>query len=296
MRKLIFALLLIATPTWATNANILVSIKPLQLLISSLTEGEQTVEYLISPNVSPHDYALRPSDVRRIRQADLVIWVGDELEPFLSKPLSQTQRAQLALLELKDLQLISGEKAHQQHQHAEHHHEVDPHIWLGPAESRVIAKAITEQLIKFNPEQRIHLQQQLQRFNQRLDQLNKKIDQQLRPVKQQGYFVFHDGYSYFERQFKLNRLGEFTINPQRRPGAKTLQYIRQNLEQGSAQCIFAEPQFDGALLHTISEDSGAKIGLLDPLGIAVVPNAQSYFQLLQNMADAYRNCLSSEQA
>ncbi|WP_411993223.1 zinc ABC transporter substrate-binding protein ZnuA [Agarivorans sp. DSG3-1] len=292
MRKLFFIVMLIAAPSWAANPNILVSIKPLQLIVTSLTEGELAVDYLVSPNVSPHDYALRPSDVRAIREADLLIWVGDELEPFLSKPLSQTDTSQLALLDLPGLDHIDGDKGHEHHDHEGHHHDVDPHIWLGPSEARVIAAAITEKLISKMPETSEHFQQQLTRFNQHLDKLEQSIGQQLAPVQQQGYFVFHDGYSYFERQFALNRLGEFTINPQRRPGAKSLLNIRQQLEQGKAKCIFAEPQFDGALLESISQHSGAKISMLDPLGISVNNNKDGYFELLQQLADAYSDCLS----
>ncbi|WP_427980515.1 zinc ABC transporter substrate-binding protein ZnuA [Agarivorans sp.] len=289
MRKLFFTLMLITFPSWASNPNILVSIKPLQLLLSSLTEGQYQIDYLVSPNVSPHDYALRPSDVRALRQADLVIWVGEELEPFLSKPLSQSDSQQLKLLDIAGLELIKGEAEHEHH--GDHHHELDPHIWLGPKQARSIARAVTEQLIEMQVKPAAELEQQLIRFNQKLDQLVSDIQQQLQPVQQQGYFVFHDGYSYFERYFALNRLGEFTINPQRRPGAKTLQHIRQQLAQGKAQCIFAEPQFNGALLETISQDSGAKISLLDPLGITVKNSANGYFDLLQQLANSYRDCL-----
>ncbi|MEE1675951.1 zinc ABC transporter substrate-binding protein ZnuA [Agarivorans aestuarii] len=290
MRNLLFVLTLIAMPSWATSSNIQVSIKPLQLIISSLSEGEIDVDYLVSPNVSPHDYALRPSDVRALRSAELVFWVGDELEPFLNKPLSQTTATQLALLDIPGLDLIDGDKGHD-HDH-DHHHDVDPHVWLGPNEAKLIATAMTEQLIKLMPENKAKLEQQLVAFKQRLEQTVNEINQQLKPVQAKGYFVFHDGYSYFEREFGLNRLGEFTINPQRRPGAKSLLHIRQQLEQGKAKCIFAEPQFDGALLDSISQHSGAKISMLDPLGINISSDKNGYFELLHELADSYYECLS----
>jgi zinc transport system substrate-binding protein len=290
MRNLLFVLMFLALPSWATSPNILVSIKPLQLIISSLSEGELNVDYLVSPNVSPHDYALRPSDVRALRSAELVIWVGDELEPFLSKPLSQTTAMQLTLLDIAGLDLIDGDTGHDHHEG--HHHDVDPHIWLGPQEASLIATAITEQLVKLMPEDKAKLEQQLVAFKHKLGQTVSDINQQLEPVQSQGYFVFHDGYSYFEREFALNRIGEFTINPQRRPGAKSLLHIRQQLEQGKAKCIFAEPQFDGALLESISQHSGAEISLLDPLGINVNNNKDGYFKLLHELADSYYECLS----
>ncbi|RKF22079.1 zinc ABC transporter substrate-binding protein [Alginatibacterium sediminis] len=274
--------------------KVISSIKPLALLVTSLTQGEIKGEYLIDPSLSPHDYALRPSDVRALRQSDLVIWVSDSLEPFLEAPLTQNKSNNLPLLSLPNMPVI--EHGHDDHEsendsHEGHSHDIDPHIWLGYNQIQIAALAITEELIRLQPELESHRREQLLTFLTRLEQQHKELSDQLAPIQNVGFFVFHDGYSYFEQSFGLKRLGEFTINPQQQAGAKTIQSIRQSLANGETDCIFAEPQFEGAMLQRLAQDTQVTIGILDPLGIDTINNADGYFMLIDEMAKSFTSCL-----
>jgi len=75
------------------------SITPLQLIAAEVLDGIAKPEVLIPPGASPHAYSLRPSDTRKIHDADLVVWVGPELEQFLTKPISQSNATKLMLLD-----------------------------------------------------------------------------------------------------------------------------------------------------------------------------------------------------
>ncbi len=74
---------MLALPAHAVT--VLTSIKPIQMITTELTDGVTTPDVLLQSNASPHDYALRPSDVKKVSSADLVIWFGHDLEPFLEK-------------------------------------------------------------------------------------------------------------------------------------------------------------------------------------------------------------------
>lgn len=110
-----------ASPQAATAApEVVTSIKPLQLIAAAITEGVSQPQVLIDGGMSPHDYALKPSDRRTLDQAGLVLWVGEELEPFMHKPLS-AKAAQQVLTLSEVLQLAAGEHAeHDEHQEAHH--------------------------------------------------------------------------------------------------------------------------------------------------------------------------------
>ncbi|WP_026958242.1 zinc ABC transporter substrate-binding protein ZnuA [Aliagarivorans taiwanensis] len=267
---------------------ILTSIKPLQLLVTSLYQEQVSTDYLVDPRFSPHDYALRPSDIRKLRRADLIIWVGEELEPYLGKPLDHFPTPQLEVMALSDITLRA---AAQQYDDG-HNHELDPHVWLDIEIMQRLAERLTEKVIQLEPENAELRRAQLAEFSDRLATTEQRLQQQLSPHQEKGYFVFHDAYGYFESHFGMNRLGEFTINPQQRPGARTLSRIRQQLSQQQAHCIFAEPQFDGAILRGVSEETGAQIGMLDPMGLAIEANADGYFAFLEAMADDYLACLA----
>ena len=105
--------------------------------------------------------------------------------------------------------------------------------------------------------------------------------------------MFHDAYQYFERRYGTNALGAITINPIQRPGAQRLQEIHARLAQLDAACVFAEPQFEPALVETVVEGTDARQGVLDPLGAAFEAGPGQYFRLMEGLADALLECLKA---
>ena len=108
---------------------------------------------------------------------------------------------------------------------------------------------------------------------------------QFEPVKEIPYIVFHAAYQYFETAYGLNAVGSITIDPERRPGAKRMLEIRQKIKQLNARCVFSEPQFESRLVATVIEGTGAKTGILDPLGADLPAGPEAYFQLMTRLAD-----------
>lgn len=295
MKRFIYLLLAICLlPGLAQAKTVLVSVKPLQLIAYEIMAGIGNTELLLASNTSPHDYALKPSDIRKINQADLVVWFGPELEPFLDGVLANRDNA-LTLSHQAELKLREYSEghhhdsdSHEGHNHAGH----DPHVWLGPDQARQIALIIAEKLSLLDEVNRERYQANYQRFASELAVTVEEIKQQLAPVSDKGYYVFHDAYGYFEHYFGLNKLGQFTVSPERKPGAKTLIKIRKVLQSGSAHCVFSEPQFKPAIVESLTRGSNVKRGELDPLATDIKLGASSYFHFLKQLSDSYYHCLS----
>ncbi|EHR5762564.1 zinc ABC transporter substrate-binding protein [Vibrio parahaemolyticus] len=275
----------------AQAITVLTSIKPIQLMVTELTEGVTTPEVLVQSNASPHDYSLRPSDVKKVASADLVIWYGHDLEPFLEKVVSN-RSSTLTLSEIPNLALRELDSEHS-HDHDGHDHgSHDPHFWLGIKPVKQVAQAVVNKLVEIDPANAKTYSNNLVKFEEQLAAKDKEIEQQLAPVKNQGYFVFHDAYGYFEERYQLNNLGHFTVTPDRKPGAKTLIQIRKTLGAGNVACVFSEPQFTPAVVESVMRGSNVAKGELDPLGSAIKVEPGSYFNLLGNMADSFAQCLA----
>ncbi|MBE3763065.1 zinc ABC transporter substrate-binding protein ZnuA [Vibrio parahaemolyticus] len=275
----------------AQAITVLTSIKPIQLMVTELTEGVTTPEVLVQSNASPHDYSLRPSDVKKVASADLVIWYGHDLEPFLEKVVSN-RSSTLTLSEIPNLALREFDSEHS-HDHDGHDHgSHDPHFWLGIKPVKQIAQAVVNKLAEIDPANAKTYSNNLVKFEEQLAARDKEIEQQLAPVKNQGYFVFHDAYGYFEERYQLNNLGHFTVTPDRKPGAKTLIQIRKTLGAGNVACVFSEPQFTPAVVESVMRGSNVAKGELDPLGSTINVEPGSYFNLLGNMADSFEQCLA----
>ncbi|TXZ97088.1 zinc ABC transporter substrate-binding protein ZnuA [Vibrio cholerae] len=274
----------------ASAIEVLTSIKPIQMITYELMLGTGTPDVLLPSGASPHDYALRPSDVKRIQQADLVIWFGQDLEPFMSK-LLEGRTSALTLSQVPNLAL--REYGEEEHEHDGHHHgHYDPHFWLGIGPVGQVASAITAKLIELDADQQQQYQDNLVRFLANLAEQDNTIGEKLKPVTTVPYYVFHDAYGYFEQHFALNNLGHFTVSPERKPGAKTLIAIKKTLNDQLVKCVFSEPQFEPAIIETVVRGTSAKIGVLDPLGSSIELQAGSYFAFLNSLAESYYSCLS----
>ncbi|EGU37092.1 zinc ABC transporter-binding protein ZnuA [Vibrio sp. N418] len=289
-KRITLALALISATAMAQEPVVLTSIKPIQMITQELMIDVGQPEVLLNSNASPHDYALRPSDVKKVASADLVIWFGHDLEPFLDKVVTKQEHV-LELSKIDGLPLHEFDEDHADHDGHDHGSH-DPHFWLGYQPTQQVAKAITEQLKQLDSDHATQYEANYQRFTQRLATQREQLTERLAPVKNVGYFVFHDAYGYFEQDYGLNHLGHFTVSPDRKPGAKTLIRIRTALADKQAKCVFAEPQFTPAVVESVVRGSSAKVGVLDPIGSDVEVKAGSYFTFIDQMASDFVTCLA----
>ena len=307
-RTLLASALMMAGPLNSAYAAVVTSIRPLGFIASAIADGVTSTEVLLPDGASPHDFALRPSDIQRLRAADLVVWVGPDMEAFLTKSLTPVSaNRQLAISELSGVKplLMKGddddhgdEHAGDAHNHADHgeddghhHGEYNMHVWLSPEVAKVTAIAIHDRLLELMPQNKDKLDANLRQFENLLTQTDKNVGNMLRPVQGKGYFVFHDAYGYFEKHFGLSPMGHFTVNPEIQPGAQRLHQIRTQLVEQKAVCVFAEPQFRPAVINAVAKGTKVRSGTLDPLGIGIALGKDSYGKFLTALSNQYVSCL-----
>lgn len=286
-------------------ANIVASIKPVGFIAAAIAEGVTPVDVLLPDGASEHDYALRPSDAKRLKNADLVVWVGPDMEAFMSKSAAELPAKKN--LEIVDIQgvsalLISGDDEDEHHeqnksedQDSSHHHhdhgQYNMHVWMSPEIARKTAVAIHGKLLELMPQDKAKLDANLQQFETELADTDKRIGAQLAPVRNQGYYVFHDAYTYFEKHYGLSPTGHFTVNPEIQPGAQRLHQIRTQLVEQKAVCVFAEPQFRPAVIDAVARGTKVRKGTLDPLGTDISLSKDSYMKFLLQLSSQYETCL-----
>lgn len=311
-----------ATPALAAP-NVVATIKPLHSLVAGVMEGVGTPELLIEDAASPHGFSLRPSDAGKLESADLVFWIGEDLETFLDGPLdtlsagaTKVEMMNIEGMNIRELregglfEVHSHDDEHEEHEHEEHaedehvdedghahedehdHEHGDAHLWLDPQNARLMVAAIADALIAADPENAEAYNANGQALAARLDALQAEIDARLEPARGKPFFVFHDAYHAFEESFDIEASGSFTVNPEIAPGAGRLTELRAVVEQQGAACLFAEPQFSPQVIETIAEGTGARIGTLDPLGADIADGPELYFTLMNTMADNLLDCLA----
>jgi len=277
------SLAVLAAPALAKPPNVVASIKPLQSLVAMVMEGVGTPYLLVRNNASPHDYALRPSDAAALEKADLVFWIGPQLEVSLARPL-KTLAARADIITFADvktllrLPLSSGNG-------------INMHFWLDPENAVLMVRQIADALSLADADNKERYQKNALDAIARLHNLTAEITRILKPVAGQKFITFHNAYRYFEKRFSMTALASITINPQTTPSVKRINQIQRLIGANNVGCVFSEPQFSPRLINAISQEAKVKIGVLDPLGASLAPGPKLYFQLLRDIALAMRDCL-----
>ena len=306
------ALFLVLTPLKA-EISVVTSIKPLHSLTSYIMEGVGEPELIIDGVASPHNFQIKPSHAKMLQNADLVIWIGEDLESFLPTALKSIPKdavvfelldqSGLKKLKFREKNIFEGHDDHGHDEHAkkeddhdDHGHDAhghghgsfDPHIWLDPANAKVIVKKITNQLSKIDKDNASTYKANSKKVIKDLDGLIKEVKNEIN--KDASFVVFHDAYQYFEKRFGLSVIGALTVNPDVMPGAEQLSEIREVIEHEKAKCIFSEPQFNPNIINSIASDTGVKTGVLDPLGANIDKGKNMYFDLIKDMSNSLKGC------
>ncbi len=290
MKSILAAIAMLAifgTVAKAEPPRVVATIAPLHSLVAGVMAGIGEPYLLLPGPVSPHDYALTPSEVRRLAAADLVVWIGAPLESFLARPLQDAGERQLGLLALPALDarpFAGGDDAGP-----------DPHIWLDPVRAVAIVAAVEGRLSQIDPDNAATYRANAAALSERLAALHETIRARLRPVASTPFIAFHDAYGYFSRRYGLQPAGYFTVDPQRRPGARTIARLTELVGSGAVACAFAEPQFDARIVAAIAADRPLRIGRLDPVGADLQPGLALYQTLLEANTEAIVDCLGDAQ-
>ena len=327
----ILSILSLASFITPVNADVKVvaSIKPLHSLASYLMDGVGKPDLIVEGYGSPHGFSMKPSHAKILQNADLIFWVGEDLEIFLEKPLSSIAKKaeKIELMEIKGLNVLKfrernifdkhdhddhddhGKKKddHDDHEHDDHdkkeehadHDDHDGHEGHAHGEydphiwlDPMNAKVILNKMVEHLIENDA---KNASKYKSNLKNAFKDIDKLTADVKADlskstASIVFHDAYQYFEERFDINILGAFTVNTDVMPGAEQLSEIREIIEHDKVSCIFSEPQFNPDIINAVAKDMDIKTGILDPLGATLNPGKNLYFDLIRNMSDSFKGC------
>ncbi len=320
-KSFLIASTILATTPIAARADIQVvaSIKPVHSLVAAVMSGVGEPGLIVEGAGSPHAFSMRPSQAVMLENADVVFWIGHDLEAFLEKPLealaSNAKSVELIKAHgLVKLDLREGgtfdahdhgeHEAHEDHDHDDHahekhddhahdqHDEFNVHIWVDPVNAKALVHEIEETLVEADPDNAPKYKANANDITARLDAMTAEIAADLETVKDKPFVVFHDAYRNFEDRFGLTAAGSITVSPEVQPGAERVSELRTKISELGATCVFSEPQFEPKIVQIITENTSAKSGILDPLGTSLQDGPDLYFELIRNMATSFKTCLS----
>ncbi len=272
----------------AGNAfSVIVSIKPMHSLVAALMEGAQPPELLISGQQTPYEYELTPAGKKSLQDANLVIWVGPELEASLAgvmKNLPDSVQV-VELLSSPQMKILPSRTDDTQR---------DPFFWMDDRNSIILVDALTRLLMAADPA-RAHIYRSNRReLQQKLGRIDREYEYGYRGLKAGLGVQYFDTLQYFEQAYALTVLDHVSGSPRQPVDAAAMLKVRQRIVDGEAACILVEAGMPTDHLALLTQGSAVNIGHLDTLGLGFKPGPELYIQMMDHNTDTIKRCLNAD--
>lgn len=289
--RLFIILLLIPSTVSANNLktpDIVVSIKPIYALVAMITHDVTQPKLLLSNAVDPHHFNLRPSQRKLIANAELLVWIGPELEASLKKVVSTSNVNQLQLLQTNlPIQHTARNFSHKHVHNADH---IDPHIWLSPDNAAHILTSITQSLSSIDNKHSETYQNNLSDALMQINILKNELKSDT-VFNNKAYIAHHDSYQYFEKTFGLTLAGAITDSNTHSSGTTHLIKLNHLTESQLANCIIYETQQPPKITGNLIKPGITRMQRIDPFGSQFSVNAQLWLNIMRHTATAFKQCL-----
>lgn len=303
------ALALLPVPVMAETPRVVTDIPPVHALVAQVMGDLGVPDLLLDRGADAHGFALRPSQAAGLQRADLVVWIGPEMTPWLDRSLQGlgAKARNLGLLAAagtyrRDFD-DGGDHGHDHddheddhdhdHDHGHSHDGIDPHAWLDPANALHWLDLIAAELSALDTGNAATYAANAATAKAGITALDRQLAADLAPLHGRRFVVTHDAYGYFTDHYGLANAGSLAHGDAATPGAARLQGLRATLAADHVICAFPEVNHDPRLLHTVLEGSTVRLGpALDPEGSAVEPGPQAYAAILTGLAGNLRACLT----
>jgi len=288
----------------SSELTVLTSIKPVQSIVLAIAGEHIKSQQLIPDYASPHHYAFKPSDIRKIKAADLIFRIDEYFEVMLNPALENLsdQSHIIALAENPDIHLLPMTDKHEHTDESNHesakdhdsrlHENTDMHVFTSPANAIVMATEIAEALSKIDPKNKQNYQKNLQTFTQNLQQESDLLKEKLAIVSHKPFIVFHHSWQYFGEYFDLQKPSVVDLQEGITAGGKTLLATREAIVSNNIQCVFSDPSINDARVNTLVEGLKVKTAKIDVLQSDMVLDQFTYINWLNKMGAEISSCLN----
>jgi len=313
----------LTTSAFAEAPRVVATLKPIHSIVANIMKSVGEPALLMSAEVDPHTYTLKPSEAKLLQDAQLIFWVGPKMEEFLEKPLEAIDSGAnaVSLMEEGEGHDHHGKDEHAKHDddhkdgdHASHDHdgekkeghdehahddekhdehtEEDAHIWLDPVEMKEAVQKIASALAKADSKNAEAYETNAKQLSARLDEVSTNVESAFSSMKKEGFLTGHDAFGRFEKRFGLTSSGSITHHHEAKPGAARIRELQELIADGKVRCILTEPQSDQGLIKVLIENTAVKTVNVDPSGSTFEPGPDLYFMHIESVASAFQECLS----
>ncbi len=238
------------------------------------------VEMLVGPDAGcPHDYAVRPADLKRAAAADVIVAQGQGIDAFAEELAKTNPRARLITIteSWQDLQ-----------------QDVNPHMWVSLGRAIRMAHTLTLELAAADHSRAEAFVRNQAPFTDRLSRLAVRMQEASRHFKNRRIVTFHPAFEYLASELNLEIVATLTDDPEHPPSARRIAEVIETIKRTHPAAIFYEPAYSDRLARTVSRETNVPVYALNPFNtVEGEPTARSYEEVMEHNLQVLQQALGS---
>lgn len=255
--------------THPSTLSVFVSFYPLADMVKNIGGQYVSVHDLLPPGGEPHDFEPSPKDFATLGKADLFIYNGAHLEPWIEKWMAGSFSMPAHRMNMVDelvkanIPLINKNGA------------FDPHIWVDPVIFAREAEIVRDTLVAIDPAHTNEYQMNAESYRAKLKLLDEQFKKELAVCEKKEIIASHDAFGYLAREYGFFAVPIAGISPDEEPSPETLARIANVARQKDIKYIFFESTVSPKLSETIAREVGARTLVLNPVESLTLDDVQS---------------------
>lgn len=212
----------------------------------------------VKPGIDPHDFEPKPSDMRAVATADVVLLSAKHMEGYLGR-LKEATNAKGRLVEvgnaLPSLQLTV--------QHGDHSHDgEDPHWWHSIRNIARATKLVRDELIRVSPTDKAAFTASTSAYLAKLEALDKWVKAKVAelPRDRRKLVTNHDAFGYFAKDYGFTVMPIAGVSKNAQPGSKAVAELIEAIKKAGVKAVFSEDVANPKVVQELTKETGAKFG------------------------------------
>ncbi|MDD5712509.1 MAG: zinc ABC transporter substrate-binding protein [Smithellaceae bacterium] len=247
----------------AVKLRVITTLFPLYDFSREVGQGRVAVDLLLPPGVESHSFEPKAGDIRKIQEADVFIYTGKFMEPWVDDLLKSVDQRKVLIVDASEgvRLLTSGEEGNSDHLHQEM---VDPHIWLDLDNAGQMVNNIAAAFTVRDPKGQAYYKKNRDAYRERLRLLDDRFKKSLsqcdsRTIYHAGHFAF----GYLARRYHLQYISAYQgVTADAEPTPKRIALLAQAMKNHGSKYIFYEELVEPRIAETIAQETGVRLLML----------------------------------
>lgn len=261
--------------------QVVVSFNAMHELVKAVGKDRVHITTLIPDGTEPHDFQPTPKNIKVLHKADLFVYNGAGMEPWVKTAAKAASNKKLQLVEAsKGVQLIALTDPAEQKEHGSY----DPHTWLSLANAQIQVRNIAEALAQADAAHAAFYRKNASEYNQQLQTVMQQYQEKFAQVKRKDFVTGHAAFAYLCRDFNLTQTSVEDVFASGEPSARSLSRLADYCKTKHVTTIFVEDAVSPKTSQTLAKEVGAKTQTIQTIESS--DEGKSYLERMQENLEA----------